>query len=912
MKPFPVLASSLALVAGFPVSLSASSLMFDFGNPAPNTGVPETNVAASPGPVATGSYRTLSPGHAIGAVPLSDTTWNTITTSSPRSDLSYSDGTAATGVTLTLGQEASAGDNIISYSTAISTLTLIGNGGGTAGRQSMLAPGSIYGDSRLASSAVGRDGFFGGTGAAIGFRVDGLAAGDYIVYLMGRNTNSNTASLSGMTFHATAEPLSGTFTDFVFSSSAFQSNTTYTTAAYAGQYGTFTAGESYVAIPVTVTAGQSIYVAVDGTQTELRGFLNMAQITPAAATPVEFSWWNGDGDWDTTSLNWNGNSQAYAEPARVIFPNLDEPVDGINTVNLTAAFAPHSVSITNNGDFDTAAYHFTGTGEITGATGIVKSGSGIARFSNASNSYAGLLSVSGGAVVKDVADNTTGGISVSNGATFMLSGGVTDGSGQILTLAGPGQTAQNYFYTGALNQRGALQSNAGANTWAGDIVLTGTAGASGTTRIGVQNGSSLTLTGAISEAIAGMSPYFRAGDSPSDSITIAGSGSWTGATRIYSNGGVVKIGGDNKLPTTVDLIVGNTASLTGSPTFDLAGFNQTAAGLGGVGGTHPPVVQNSGSTLSTLTLNPTAASTFPGIIRDAVQLVIGGTATQTLTGDNTHTADTVINAGAHLIVGDGGELLFHPTTNGITNSVGGAGTLNYDGILRIDVSGASVATGNSWTLVKVGSLASATFGTTFSVAGSSAPFTETPVDSGIWKLSAGGSEWTFTESTGALTVVGGGVQPPFDAWISARFPGVTDPAIIGKGADPDGDGRDNLTEFALNGDPDDGSDNGHHVVALEDTNANGQKELTLTLAVRKAGGSPVFSGSPLSAISDGVKYTIEGSLDLVFPGSATSEAAPASGPAGLPSDYEYRRFRLDASEGLSGKGFLRVKIEQAP
>jgi len=61
-----------------------------------------------------------------------------------------------------------------------------------------------------------------------------------------------------------------------------------------------------------------------------------------------------------------------------------------------------------------------------------------------------------------------------------------------------------------------------------------------------------------------------------------------------------------------------------------------------------------------------------------------------------------------------------------------------------------------------------------------------------------------------------------------------------------------------------------------------------------------------------VKYTIEGSLNLVFPSSAVSEASPATGPGGLPAAYEYRRFRLDASDGLTGKGFLRVKTETAP
>lgn len=152
---------------------------------------------------------------------------------------------------------------------------------------------------------------------------------------------------------------------------------------------------------------------------------------------------------------------------------------------------------------------------------------------------------------------------------------------------------------------------------------------------------------------------------------------------------------------------------------------------------------------------------------------------------------------------------------------------------------------------------------------------------------------------------------PFVTWIDSFFPGETSPAIIGKDAHPDGDGTNNLAEFALNGDPKSEANHGFRAVATEDTSADTQKELTLVIAVRKAGGSPVFAGSPLSATSDGVKYTIEGSLVLDFPASSVSEAPPATGPAGLSADYEYRRFRLDASEGLAGKGFFRVKIEAA-
>jgi autotransporter-associated beta strand protein len=632
------------------------------------------------------------------------------------------------------------------------------------------------------------------------------------------------------------------------------------------------------------------------------------EITVDGGSPSLFSWSKGDGDWDTISLNWNANAAAYSEPAVVTFPNLAEAVDGVNTVTLTADRAPFSIAVSNNGDYDTNAYVFTGLGAITGSTGITKTGSGIARFSNTGNSYSGDLAINTGAVIKDMEDSTTGDITVANEATFVLAGGITEGSGQTVTLSGPGHISTNYFYNGALNQRGALQAHTGENTWAGDIILSGTAGTAGNTRLGIQNGASLTLTGAISEAVAGMSPYFRAGDSASDNITIAGTGSWTGPTRIYSNGGSLVITGNDRLPVAVDLIVGPTAGATGSPTFDLAGFNQTVAGLSGVAATHVPVIRNSGGVQSTLTLNPTAAASFPGSIQDDVKLVVGGTAPQTLTGDNVHLGDTLIDTGANLVISSTGELQFYPAANGVSNSVGGTGTLDFDGTLRINFSNIDPTPGNSWTLVNVASLASATYDSTFTVAGGAGAFSETTLDSGVWEQVDGTVVWTFTESTGVFSVAPY-VPQPFQVWIDTYFPGQSDPDVVGKDADPDGDGTDNLAEFALNGNPDDAADIGYRAISLEDTDADGQKELTLTIAVRKGDSSPVFAGSPLSATSDGVEYTIEGSLDLEFPTSAVSEAAPANGPGGLPAEYEYRRFRLDASEGLASKGFLRVKTE---
>jgi len=262
--------AAMTLITGLGMmSAHAQTLMLDFGQTA----------VASP-------YLTLSPGHAAGAIALSDTGWNTITTSAVYNSLVYADGSAATGVSLSLGQEATGGDNTISFSTPILSLSLAGTGGSVPGQQSLLTAGSIYGDDS-SSTAPGRDGFFGsgtatGTGAAIGLRLDGLAAGDYVLFVMGRNVNSD-ASTIPMNIFATTGASAGTF-DFSSLSANPQSNIAYPAATYSGEYSSFVDGENYVGLFLSVGTGESVYLAVDGGDLAIdrRGFLNSFQIAPAA------------------------------------------------------------------------------------------------------------------------------------------------------------------------------------------------------------------------------------------------------------------------------------------------------------------------------------------------------------------------------------------------------------------------------------------------------------------------------------------------------------------------------------------------------------------------------------------------------------------------------------------------------
>jgi autotransporter-associated beta strand protein len=187
-------------------------------------------------------------------------------------------------------------------------------------------------------------------------------------------------------------------------------------------------------------------------------------------------------------------------------------------------------------------------------------------------------------------------------------------------------------------------------------------------------------------------------------------------------------------------------------------------------------------------------SLFGGVMNNNLKLVKAGGGTATLTGANTYTGNTTVSDGT-LELAATGHLKFVPTTNGASNKLTGTGTVNLKGIFDIDLSGAATATGNSWTLVDVGSLTANYDSTSFSVTG----FTD-PEDDGTWtKTVDANTTWTFTESTGILTYT---VTTPagFGSWISDLAFGLA-PADQDPTDDPDNDGLNNLLEYALGGTP---------------------------------------------------------------------------------------------------------------
>jgi len=107
--------------------------------------------------------------------------------------------------------------------------------------------------------------------------------------------------------------------------------------------------------------------------------------------------------------------------------------------------------------------------------------------------------------------------------------------------------------------------------------------------------------------------------------------------------------------------------------------------------------------------------------------------------------DSVINVGT-LNLSNGGESSFKIGNSNLSNGFDGSGTVNFDGLFRLDISTLTDTTG-TWNLVNVGSLTE-TFGGTFGLAFVGGPsFTHT----GGGNYSSG--DFSFSTNTGDLVLI---------------------------------------------------------------------------------------------------------------------------------------------------------------
>ena len=562
----------------------------------------------------------------------------------------------------------------------------------------------------------------------------------------------------------------------------------------------------------------------------------------------------------------------------------------------------------------------------TSATsGLVKTGVG--RLSlGGNNTYTGPTSIQAGAILCtkfNALGADTSGTTVASGAwIYLISGANAAPFAEPLTLAGNGEGSGVVRVGG-----GAIRHTISAPitlTAASTIFNDGTAAVdltntvTGTnTDLTFVNGTSLncTLSGSLSLGSGGFTK-------DGGVTTILAADNSYGATTI--SGGILQIGS------------GGTAGTLGSG-----------------------AITNNG----TLTLNRSDTHTVANVISGSGALTIAGSGTMILSGNNTYAGATNINAGTLLLSGShangAGYVVASTATLGGTGattadvslsgaispgaSIGtlstGALALNNNSTLDIEINTSTatadkiVVTGNvtrpgataNLVLTDLGADALLPVGTKLTLVDYSGTWDPTKVLYFAGNPVANGSTITLGANTftvkydddTALTLSTGS---PFDAWIAGFNTQLTNPADRLPGADPDADGVNNLAEFALKGDPASGSNNGLVAVLIQDTDLPADtRELTLIAAVRRGAVFAANANNAQLGTKDAISYTVEGGISLASWTSAVTAIAAATDTAPAASclienlagtDWQYRTFTLDASEGLAGKGFLRINISQ--
>ena len=157
-------------------------------------------------------------------------------------------------------------------------------------------------------------------------------------------------------------------------------------------------------------------------------------------TALSFPRWNGNinGVWDKTTHNWidllTATDIAYTDPAPVVF---DDSASGDTAITLDIAVAPDSVRFNNS----STPYSLTGTGKITGSTGLHKEGGGNLALGTI-NDFTGGITLSGG--ITTVSNLANGGSPSSIGASSPSASNLVLSGGK-LNYTGPAASSDRGF-----------------------------------------------------------------------------------------------------------------------------------------------------------------------------------------------------------------------------------------------------------------------------------------------------------------------------------------------------------------------------------------------------------------------------------------------------------------------------------
>lgn len=576
------------------------------------------------------------------------------------------------------------------------------------------------------------------------------------------------------------------------------------------------------------------------------------------------------GAWFTVGNRWAANSDPAVFPAVAADGNivgytgattfggasnsLDINYDLVGGFTMTSARSVNTLRIESNAN-DQVLNLGANTLSMSNHGGTNGTGGGTGIPANLTGSAGGLL-YAGGAN-GNYTINGTGSLRLENQNGQAMLVNVYTGTLTVNATIGSGSSAFIKSGEGTL-VLGGLHSNSGAfRIYQGVVrVKSNAAFGNNTGAASVQNGAALELDGA---AIA----------STSRPLTITGTG--------ISNGGALRnVATSSSYAPAITIGTGGARiNSDASGVLTLTGGIVTAGNtvtFGGAGNT----------TVATAAISGTG-----GLIKDGAGITI-------LSASNTYSDATSINAGTLIITGA------TQSTSAITFGGGVLGLHIASPVTAasatIDFSGQSVLVNGTPTLP------SYTLLTANSITGTN-PVLAAPAPAG-YELDVVGNELRLVKTV---------VSSAYGAWATAKgltggAGSSTDPA---KAADPDKDGKNNLQEFAFDGDPLSATNDGKVVGRI--ATVQDEQVLTLTLPVRDGATFGVDSGDQVSTLIDGIIYRIEGDVDLNSFAGGIVEVTPAI-TAGLPtpltSGWTYRTFRAPGTVPTVPKAFLRAKISE--